>query len=407
MNRVRNALVAQSGGPTVAINASLAGVIKGCLDSDIITNIYGARNGVEGLMDERLVNLTEIFQDDEEALKLLKITPSMYLGSCRRKLKTMQGDTSEYDNIMEIFRKYHIHYFFYIGGNDSMDTVGKMSIYMRQHQMDVQVIGIPKTIDNDLMLTDHTPGFGSAAKYVATSMLEMAHDTAIYNTRSVLIVEIMGRDAGWLTASSVLARNDYSQAPHLIYLPERPFSKEQFIEDIRAQFKLREKVIIAVSEGIRDARGHYISAETSATDAFGHAMLSGTGKCLEALVAEAFGCKVRSVEINVLQRCAAHMASATDLEESFRLGLKGVSLALEGKNGEMAVLRRISDSPYESICESADVQQIANAERHVPDAWINEAGNDVTGEMIQYLKPLIQGEIEVPVKDGLPYYLFL
>lgn len=407
MKKIKNALVAQSGGPTVAINASLAGVIRGCLDSDEITTIYGARNGVEGLMDEKLVNLTEIFRDDEEALEMLKATPSMYLGSCRRKLKSMQGDSSEYDNIMEIFRKYHIHYFFYIGGNDSMDTVGKMSIYVKRHQLDVCVIGIPKTIDNDLVITDHTPGFGSAARYVAASVLEMAHDTNIYNTRSVLIAEIMGRDAGWLTASSVLARNDYSQAPHLIYLPEHPFSKEQFLEDLRAQFKVREHVVVAVSEGLRDAMGHYISAETSAVDAFGHAMLSGTGKCLEGLVAETFGCKVRSVEINVLQRCAAHMASAVDLEESFQLGLKGAALALEGRTGEMAIVRRISDMPYQVVYESADVQQIANAEKKVPDEWINSDGNDVTEEMITYLKPLVQGQASVPMKDGLPYYLSL
>ncbi len=407
MKKIRNALVAQSGGPTVAINASLAGVIKGCLDSDAITTVYGARNGVEGLMEERLVNLTEIFQNDGEALERLKVTPSMYLGSCKRKLKSMQGDTSEYDDIMEIFKKYHIHYFFYIGGNDSMDTVGKMSIYVKQHQLDIAVIGVPKTVDNDLIITDHTPGFGSAAKYVAASMLEMAHDTSIYNTRSVLIVEIMGRDAGWLTASSVLARNDYSEAPHLIYLPERAFSKTQFIEDIREQFKTREKVIVAVSEGLRDAEGHYISAETSVSDAFGHAMLSGTGKCLERLVAETFECKVRSVEINVLQRCAAHLASAVDLKEGFLLGLKGVSLALEGKTGEMSVLRRVSNAPYEVVCESADVNLIANQEKHVPDEWITAKGNDVTDEMTEYLRPLVQGEVPVPMKEGIPHYLFL
>lgn len=407
MKMMKNAIVAQSGGPTTAINASLAGVIKGCLKSNEIDVLYGARNGVEGLMDERLVNLTEIFENNEENLKVLKVTPSMYLGSCRRKLKDINQDSSEYDNIVEIFRKYNIRYFFYIGGNDSMDTVGKMSMYVKKHQMDVKVIGIPKTIDNDLVVTDHTPGFGSAARYVAASILEMAHDTYIYNTRSVLIAEIMGRDAGWLTASSVLARNSYSQAPHLIYLPEHPFSKEQFIEDIREQFEKREHIVIAVSEGLRDDKGQYISAETSAVDAFGHATLSGTGKCLENLVAETFGCKVRSVEINVLQRCAAHMASATDIEESWQLGLKGVSLALEGRSGEMSIVRRISDEPYQVVYEGADVQQIANAEKKIPAEWINEAGNDVTEEMVRYLRPLIHGKVNVPEKDSMPYYLFL
>lgn len=407
MKMMKNAIVAQSGGPTTAINASLAGVIKGCLESHEIDVLYGALNGVEGLMDERLVNLTDIFDHNEENLNVLKLTPAMYLGSCRRKLKDVDQDSSEYDIIINIFRKYHIHYFFYIGGNDSMDTVGKMSRYVKEHQMDVKVIGIPKTIDNDLVVTDHTPGFGSAARYVAASVLEMAHDTYIYNTKSVLIAEIMGRDAGWLTAASVLARNSYSRAPHLIYLPEHPFSKEQFIEDIKAQFKQREHIVIAVSEGLRDVDGHYISAETAAVDAFGHATLSGTGKCLEGLVAEKFGCKVRSVEINVLQRCAAHMASATDIEESWQLGLKGVALALEGKSGEMSIVCRISDEPYQVIYDGADVQQIANAEKKIPTAWINEAGNDVTEEMMRYLRPLIHGSVAVPEQDSMPHYLFL
>lgn len=331
----------------------------------------------------------------------------MYLGSCRRKLKNMQGDSSEYDNIMEIFRKYHIQYFFYIGGNDSMDTVGKLNSYVKQHQMDVKVIGVPKTIDNDLVLTDHTPGFGSAARYVAASVLEMAHDTYIYDTKSVLIVEIMGRDAGWLTASSVLARNDYSLAPHLIYLPEHPFSTEQFLKDVEGQLKVRRQVVVAVSEGLHDAEGHYVSAGTEALDAFGHAMLSGTGKCLENLVSEKIGCKVRSVELNVLQRSAAHMASATDLDESFKLGQKGVSLALEGRTGEMAVIRRVSDEPYDVVYESEDVEKIANLAKVVPAEWINEAGNDVTEEMVNYLRPLVQGRVDVPEKDGMPYYLFL
>lgn len=407
MSERKNALVAQSGGPTAAINASLAGVIRGCLDSERIGRVYGARNGVEGLMDERLVDLSAIFENDSGALDILRTTPSMYLGSCRRKLKPLEKDSGEYDHILEIFRKYDIGYFFYIGGNDSMDTVGKLSRYVRENHLDIQVVGVPKTVDNDLTVTDHTPGFGSAAKYVAASVLEMAHDTYIYNTRSVLIVEIMGRDAGWLTASSVLARNDYSDAPHLIYLPEHPFSKEQFIADLREQFTQREKVIVAVSEGIRDAEGHYMSAETAAVDAFGHAMLSGAGKCLEGLVTEVFGCKVRSIELSVLQRCAAHMASETDLEEGFRLGVQGVSLALEGRTGEMAILRRISDDPYQVEYDGTDVQLIANQEKKVPAEWINAAGNDVTAEMIAYLRPLIQGQPKLPVRDGLPHYLFL
>ena len=402
----KNLLVAQSGGPTAAINATLAGVIGQAMKEEQIDQVYGACYGIQGVLEQKFVNLTEKV-DTEEKLEKLKRTPAAALGSCRFKLNDIKEDDSQYQEIVDILHKMNIGYFVYIGGNDSMDTVGKMSRYVKEHQMDVKVIGIPKTIDNDLVVTDHTPGFGSAARYVAASVLEMAHDTYIYNTKSVLIAEIMGRDAGWLTAASVLARNSYSRAPHLIYLPEHPFSKEQFIEDIKAQFKQREHIVIAVSEGLRDVDGHYISAETAAVDAFGHATLSGTGKCLEGLVAEKFGCKVRSVEINVLQRCAAHMASATDIEESWQLGLKGVALALEGKSGEMSIVCRISDEPYQVIYDGADVQQIANAEKKIPIAWINEAGNDVTEEMVRYLRPLIHGSVAVPEQDSMPHYLFL
>ena len=403
----KNIMVAQSGGPTTAINASLAGVLDAACKSQEYDTVYGSLNGIMGILDDRILNLTEKTNRIPTFIETLKVTPAMYLGSCRYKLQDFEDDDAAYTFIFNQFKKYNIGAFFYIGGNDSMDTVSKLSRYGRQIGSDIRIIGIPKTIDNDLLCTDHTPGFGSAAKYVASSILEIAHDTYIYAVKSVTIVEIMGRDAGWLTASSVLARNSYSQAPHLIYLPEHPFSKEQFIEDIREQFEKREHIVIAVSEGLRDEKGQYISAETSAVDAFGHATLSGTGKCLENLVAETFGCKVRSVEINVLQRCAAHMASATDIEESWQLGLKGVSLVLEGRSGEMSIVRRISDEPYQVVYEGADVQQIANAEKKIPTAWINEAGNDVTEEMVRYLRPLIHGSIAVPEQDSMPHYLFL
>ena len=403
----KNIMVAQSGGPTTAINASLAGVLDAACKSQEYDTVYGSLNGIMGILDDRILNLTEKTNRIPTFIETLKVTPAMYLGSCRYKLQDFEDDDAAYTFIFNQFKKYNIGAFFYIGGNDSMDTVSKLSRYGRQIGSDIRIIGIPKTIDNDLLCTDHTPGFGSAAKYVASSILEIAHDTYIYAVKSVTIVEIMGRDAGWLTASSVLARNSYSQAPHLIYLPEHPFSKEQFIEDIREQFEKREHIVIAVSEGLRDEKGQYISAETSAVDAFGHATLSGTGKCLENLVAETFGCKVRSVEINVLQRCAAHMASATDIEESWQLGLKGVSLVLEGRSGEMSIVRRISDEPYQVVYEGADVQQIANAEKKIPAEWINEAGNDVTEEMVRYLRPLIHGKVNVPEKDSMPYYLFL
>ena len=286
-----------------------------------------------------------------------------------------------------------------------MDTVDKVSRYAKERDYDIKVIGIPKTIDNDLMEIDHTPGFGSAAKYIATSILEMAHDTYIYYMQSVLIVEVMGRNAGWLTAASVLARNEYNEAPHLIYLPESDFSTEQFIADIKEQLKQRKQVIVAVSEGIRDANGEYISAKSTKTDQFGHVMLSGNGKYLESLVQKEIGCKVRSVELNVLQRCAAHISSSTDVSEAFHLGEKAIDAVLNGRTDEMTSLRRISNDPYRVEYITVPVSEVANREKKIPLEWINEAGNDVKQELIEYLKPLIEGEVKVEYKEGIPNYI--
>ena len=274
-----NCFVAQSGGPTVAINSSLAGVIKGVADSEMYGTIYGSVNGILGILDNRILNLSEKVPDDKELL-CLKHTPAMYLGSCRYKLPDYHRDDSDYKRIFEQFKRYNIGAFFYIGGNDSMDTVLKLSEYASLIGSDVKIIGIPKTVDNDLMVTDHTPGFGSAAKYVATSLLEIAHDTFIYAVKSVTIVEIMGRDAGWLTASSALARNGYNTAPHFIYLPEVPFDKDTFIEDAKEFLKTNNNLIVAISEGIRDKAGNYISAGDCVADHFGHKMLSGAGQAL-------------------------------------------------------------------------------------------------------------------------------
>lgn len=402
----KNCLVAQSGGPTVAINASLAGVIKAAAGADKIDKIYGAENGIQGVLEENLVVLNEIFAD-EAKINCLKNTPSMYLGSCRYKLTDYHKDTTDYDKICEMIQKYDIGYFFYIGGNDSMDTVAKLSSYAKDKGIAVQVIGVPKTIDNDLYCIDHTPGFGSAAKYIATSVLEMAHDTYIYHIDTVLIVEIMGRNAGWLTAASSLARTEYSDAPHLIYLPEKPFEKQAFIEKVKSILKEKHHVIVAVSEGIKDTDGNYISTQGGRVDKFGHVMLSGTGKVLESMVAEEIGCKVRSVELNVLQRSASHIASATDIEESFCLGQNAVKLAMEGKSGVMSTLERISDKPYAVEYGEADIEKIANYEKKIPDEWITEDGCDVNEKMEDYLRPLIQGENTVSYYGGIPQYLFL
>ena len=288
-----------------------------------------------------------------------------------------------------------------------MDTIAKLSDYGREIGSDIRFAGVPKTIDNDLIKTDHTPGYGSAAKFIATSMLEMAHDTAVYEAPAVTIVEIMGRDAGWLTAAAALARNEYSSVPQLIYLPEVTFDKTQFIEDIKKLLEKTTNIVVAVSEGIRDAEGSYISATSAANDKFGHAQLSGAGKCLELLVKQELGIKCRSVELNIPQRCAAHIASATDLKESMELGEKAVEYTLAGETGFMPVINRVSDKPYSYDISLGDLDEIANQARSVPREWINDKGNDIKQELTNYMLPLIQGEVEVAYKDGLPVYAAL
>lgn len=400
-----NCLVAQSGGPTVAINSSLAGVIKAALESDKIGNIYGSINGIIGVLEERFINITESQKDHPDFIHLLKNTPAMYLGSCRYKLDNPKVNTGDYADIFRIFQKYNIKYFFYIGGNDSMDTVDKLSTYAEMMNHSTRIIGIPKTIDNDLDHIDHTPGYGSAAKYIASSVLEIAHDAYIYATSSVTIIEIMGRNAGWLTAASALARNGYSDAPHLIYLPEVPFSTSRFISDVKQGLSKHNNLVIAVSEGIKDDNGTYISAASEKKDQFGHVMLSGTGKYLETLIQNTIGCKVRSVELNVLQRCASHIASKTDLEEAFSLGEYGFNAALEGETAKMASLTRTSTNPYQVSYHMVSIHEVANQEKMIPLSWINDAGNDIKPELVEYITPLIQGEVNTIFENGLPVYL--
>ncbi len=401
----KNIIIAQSGGPTVAINASLAGVISAALENDNYGTIYGSVYGILGIFNDNLINLSDKVNEIPDFIQTLKTSPSMYLGSCRHKLPEYEDDDAPYAFIFNQFKKYNIGAFFYIGGNDSMDTVLKLSHYGRQIDSDIRIIGIPKTIDNDLCITDHTPGYGSAAKYIASSMLEIAHDTFIYSVPSITIVEIMGRDAGWLTASAALARNEYNTAPHLMYFPEVPFSKEQFINDIKHQLSLRNNVIVAVSEGIRNEDGQYISASAAVNDQFGHLQLSGTGKCLEYIIKEALNIKVRSIELNVLQRCAAHSSSLTDINESFELGRKAIQYSEEGLTKCMLILKRTSDSPYNVEIDKVDIDQIANNAKSIPRNWINEAGNDITDELYNYMLPLITGEPDILYKNGLPVYL--
>lgn len=400
-----NCIVAQSGGPTVAINASLAGVIDGVKKSNKFTRVYGAIHGIQGVLDNNFIDLSLMALSKFPLVNTLELSPAMYLGSCRYKLPDFEVDSKPYEIIFDRFEEYQVAAFFYIGGNDSMDTVDKLSKYANKIGSDVKIVGIPKTIDNDLCHTDHTPGFGSAAKYVASTMLEIAHDTYIYQIPSVVIVEIMGRDAGWLTAASCLARNDYSPAPHLIYLPEVDFDEDQFIDDIKNVLKTSRCVIVAVSEGIHDKDGNYISASSAVADKFGHAQLSGTGKTLESLVKDRMDIKVRSIELNVLQRCAAHISSRTDINESFALGQAAVKYAAEGMTAVMSTIKRVSNDPYQWIIEPENVSLIANQAKTIPLEWITPEKNDVTPEMEAYLRPLIIGEVSLQYKDGLPMYL--
>ena len=407
-----NAVVGQSGGPTAAINATLAGVIKGAMEAECIGKIYGMRNGIEGFLEKRLVALDEVFAD-EGKLDLLKQTPAAALGSCRRKLpdpeSTEKKDVDFYNNLFSIIKELDIRYFFYIGGNDSMDTVKKMSIYAKKISYDIKIIGVPKTIDNDLTMTDHTPGFGSAAKYIATTVREIIRDCSVYTVRAVTIVEIMGRDAGWLTASSAIGRVVDGFAPDYVYLPERDFDMESFFADVEKAFEKHPNVVIAVSEGLRTADGRYVGegTQSGATDAFGHKYLAGTGKALELAVKERFGCKVRSVELNLPQRCAGHLLSLTDIEESVTIGAAAVGHAVNGGSGDMMVFVRENGELYRCTVEHRSVMNIANSTRYVGDEFITKESNNVTDECCEYLLPLVGGEYPVIYDKGLPEHIIL
>ena len=397
-----NIAVAQSGGPTAAINASLTGVFNGAEQEKEVDEIYGAENGIEGILGDRLLNLRSILMDDHDK-QLLMTTPSTILGSCRFKLKDWHEDESDYLRITEVFNRHNIRAFFYIGGNDSMDTVMKLNSYFVAKDIRIKVVGVPKTIDNDVTETDHTPGFGSAAKYVACSLQEIIRDSRVYSIPSVTIVEIMGRDAGWLAASSCVLRANGEPAPHLIYLPEGEFSPEKYLEDVRKAQLRYKAVIVAVSEGITAG-----GVTSEVVDAFGHKYLSGVGKWLEGYTKEHIGCKVRSIELNVMQRCSSHIASLTDLNEAERIGREAVKAALNyGESGVMMAFRRISNNPYRVERVTADISKIANQEKKFPREWINPEGNNVTVDALNYFLPLIQGEPQLEFRNGIPVHFRL
>ena len=401
-HKMFNIAVAQSGGPTAAINASLTGVFNGAEQNNEVDEIYGAENGIEGILGDRLLNLRSILMDEHDK-QLLMTTPSTILGSCRFKLKDWHEDESDYLRITEVFNRHNIRAFFYIGGNDSMDTVMKLNGYFQAKDIRIKVVGVPKTIDNDVTETDHTPGFGSAAKYVACSLQEIIRDSRVYSIPSVTIVEIMGRDAGWLAASSCVLRANGEPAPHLIYLPEGEFSPEKYLEDVRKAQLRYKAVIVAVSEGITSG-----GVTSEAVDAFGHKYLAGVGKWLEGYTKEHIGCKVRSIELNVMQRCSSHIASLTDLNEAERIGREAVKAALTyGESGVMMAFRRISNNPYRVEIVTADIAKIANQEKKFPREWINPEGNNVTVDALNYFLPLIQGEPQLEFRNGIPVHFRL
>ena len=400
-----NVIVGQSGGPTAAINATLSGVIRGAkqaLADGYVEKIYGMRNGVEGFLQERMVDLDATFANLAD-LSLLEATPAAALGSCRTKLPAVELGNETYEKIFALFKKYNIRYFFYIGGNDSMDTVAKLSQYAKMVNYEIRAVGVPKTIDNDLSATDHTPGFGSAAKYIATTLSEILCDTAVYQIPAVTIVEIMGRDAGWLTTAAALTSLN-GKAVDYIYLPEVAFSIDAFLEDVKKALARHPNVTIAVSEGIRDKDGNYISA-SGTKDNFGHVQLTGAGRVLESIVREKIGCKVRSIEISLMQRCASHIASLTDIKESVQTGEAAVRFAVRGSTGTMICIKRYDDTEnYETYFEALDVASIANAVRSVPLEYINEEHNGVTQACLDYLAPLIMGELPIVYKNGMPMH---
>lgn len=401
-------IIGQSGGPTSAINASTYGAIKTALKSENITAVYGALNGIKGVLEDNLIDMSK---EDREELEYMKHTPSSALGSCRYKLKNPDVDDTDYKRILEIFRKYNVRYFFYNGGNDSMDTCNKISKFMLKNSYECYVMGIPKTIDNDLNCTDHCPGYGSAAKYIATSLMEIYHDARVYDTGMITVVEIMGRNAGWLTAAAALACHK-GAGPDLIYCPENVFDLDAAMVKINEIYKKNGKCIIAVSEGIKDKDGRYISEYgndlSNAKDGFGHAQLGGLAAYLANYIKQQTGAKVRGIELSLLQRCAAHCASQTDIEESFSAGKAAVDCAVKGITDKMVGFERCYENG-KYVCKTKlfELTDVANVEKKIPDEWFNESKDGLNEKFIEYALPLIQGETRLVKVDGLPRFVRL
>ncbi len=405
---MKNVIVGQSGGPTAVINSSLLGVYKTAKDRGA-DKVYGMVHGVKGLLDREVVDLSTRFKNDLD-MDLLKRTPSSFLGSCRYKLPDIDGHEDVYEKIFSLLEELEIYAFFYIGGNDSMDTIMRLTDYGKKINSPVRFIGVPKTIDNDLALTDHTPGYGSAAKYIAATTKEIIRDGLVYDYPVVSVIEIMGRNAGWLTAAAALAKGEDCEGVDDIYLPEKVFDIDKFLARMQSLLKENRSVVIAVSEGVKVADGRYVcelSEHVDYVDAFGHKQLAGTARFLAGKVAEKFGVKTRAIELSSLQRCAAHIQSRIDVTEAFNCGGAAVKAAFEGRTGLVITLKRVSDEPYMCITEEADVHKIANVEKKVPKEWITDDGTNVKTELVRYILPLIQAEITPLWVNGLPRHIRL
>ncbi|MCR5403240.1 MAG: 6-phosphofructokinase [Butyrivibrio sp.] len=407
---MKNTIVGQSGGPTSVINSSLAGVFEAA-KSRGSEHVYGMCNGIQGFLEDRYVDLVEIFTKPID-IELLKRTPSSYLGSCRYKLPDINDDGAKelYEKIFAKLDSMNIGYFFYIGGNDSMDTINKLAAYGAGKGSDIRFIGVPKTIDNDLTVTDHTPGYGSAAKYIGVVMKEIIRDATVYGTKYVTVVEIMGRNAGWLTAAAALAKGWDCEGVDMICLPEVPFNVERFVEKVRKMQEKKSSIVIAVSEGVKLEDGRYVcelSDDVHAVDAFGHKSLTGTARFLANTIAKQLDTKTRCIELSTLQRCAGHLTSRTDITEAYQVGGAAVKAAFEGCTGEMVALKRISNAPYQCTTELHPISEIANLEKKVPLEWISEDHTQMKQEFIDYAYPLIQAELTPMFVGGLPQHISL
>jgi 6-phosphofructokinase len=405
-----NAIVGQSGGPTAVINSSLAGVYEAAKQRGA-EHVYGMKNGIQGLLDEKYIDISENIHSALD-IELLKRTPSSYLGSCRYKLPNWDSEEGEavYKKIFDFLRKKDIGYFFYIGGNDSMDTICKLAQYGDHIGSDIRFMGVPKTIDNDLMITDHTPGYGSAAKYIGVVMKEIIRDATVYGTKSVTIVEIMGRNAGWLTAAAALAKEEDCEGVDMIALPEITFNVDRFVEKVVRMQANKPSVVIAVSEGVKLEDGRYVcelADDVHGTDAFGHKALTGTARYLANVIARSLDTKTRSIELSTLQRCAGHVSSRTDITEAYQVGGAAVKAAYEGKTGMVVTLKRISNAPYQCTTEIHDIAEVANLEKKVPLEWISDDRTQMKQEFIDYAKPLIQAELTPVYVSGLPRHIYL